>query len=140
MEILKWKTRIAVLWLCVAVAYSAHMAVSIFEPGVIKLISDGQMQMSEAEFTFSSLFAWLIPLTMAFLSITLKDVANRRTNIVLGTVILVFNISHLVFEQVSNPSFHMAQPSVHQLLLNLAIVAVTALIVWYAWKWTKENV
>lgn len=140
MEILIWKTRITVLWLCMAVAYSAHMALSIFEPGVIKLITDGEMQISEVEFIFSALFAWLVPLTMAFLSMTLKDLINRRTNIVLGIVISIFNIFHLVFEQLSQPSIHMTQPSVHQFLLNLAIVAVTALIVWYAWRWPKQEV
>ena len=135
MESLTLKIKIAVLWLFMAVAYSAHMALSIFEPGVIKLITDGKMQISEGEFIFSALFAWLIPLTMAFLSVTLKDYANRRTNIILGIVFTVGNIFHLLFEQLAQPSIHMAQPSVHQLLLNLSTVVVTALIVWYAWRW-----
>jgi hypothetical protein len=129
------KIKIAVLWLFMAVAYSAHMALSIFEPGVIKLITDGGMQISEGEFIFSALFAWLIPLTMAFLSVTLKDSANRRTNIILGIVITVGNIFHLLYEQLAQPSIHMAQPSIHQLLLNLSTVVVTTLIVWYAWRW-----
>ena len=135
MESLTLKIKIAVLWLFMAVAYSAHMALSIFEPGVIKLITDGKMQISEGEFIFSALFAWLIPLTMAFLSVTLKDHANRRTNIILGIVFTVGNIFHLLYEQLAQPSIHMAQPSVHQLLLNLSTVVVTALIVWYAWRW-----
>jgi hypothetical protein len=135
MESLTLKIKIAVLWLFMAVAYSAHMALSIFEPGVIKLITDGKMQISEGEFIFSALFAWLIPLTMAFLSVTLKDYANRRTNIILGIVFTVGNIFHLLYEQLAQPSIHMAQPSVHQLLLNLSTVVVTALIVWYAWRW-----
>ena len=135
MENLTLKVKIAVLWLFMAVAYSAHMALSIFEPGVIKLITDGKMQISEGTFIFSAFFAWLIPLTMAFLSVTLKDSANRRANIILGIVSTIGNIFHLLFEQLAQPSIHMAQPSVHQLLLNLSAVAVTALIVWYAWRW-----
>jgi positive regulator of sigma E activity len=111
------------------------MALSIFEPDVIKLITDGKMQISEGTFIFSALFAWLIPLTMAFLSVTLKDSANRRANIILGIVSTIGNIFHLLFEQLAQPSIHMAQPSVHQLLLNLSTVVVTALIVWYAWRW-----
>ena len=134
------KVKIAVLWLFMAVAYSAHMALSIFEPGVIELIIDGEMQFSEGEFIFSALFAWLIPLTMAFLSVTLKDLVNRRTNLILGIVLTAVNIFHLLFEQLAQPSFHMAQPSIHQLLLNISTVVVTALIVWYAWRWPKQEV
>ena len=134
------KVKIAVLWLFMAVAYSAHMALSIFEPGVIELITDGKLQLSEGEFIFSAFFAWLIPLTMAFLSVTLKDSANRWANIILGIILTAVNIFHLLFEQLTQPSFHMAQPSVHQLLLNISTVAVTALIVWYAWRWPKREV
>ena len=134
------KIKISVLWLFMAVAYSAHMALSIFEPGVIELVADGEMQLSEGDFIFSVLFAWLIPLTMAFLSLTLKDLANRRANIILGIVLTAVNIFHLLFEQLAQPSFHMAQPSIHQLILNISTVVVTALIVWYAWRWPKQEV
>jgi len=140
MEILRWKTRIAVLWLITAVVMSAHMALSIFEPGVIELIIAGEMQLNEPAFIFSALLAWLIPLAMAFLSVTLQDLANRWANIILGIVVTAVNISHLLFEQLAQPSAHMAQPSVHQLLLNGSTVVVTALIVWYAWRWPKQEV
>ena len=140
MEILRWKTRIAVLWLFTAVAMSAHMVLSVFEPGVIELITAGKMQLDEPAFIFSALFAWLIPLAMAYLSLTLQDFANRWANIILGIVVTVVNISHLLFEQLAQPSAHMAQPSVHQLLLNASTVVVTALIAWHAWRWPKKEV
>ena len=139
MEVLTRKMRISVLWLTMAVAMSAHMALSIFEPGVIKLITIGDMRMTEGEFIFSAIYAWLIPLTMAFLSVTLKDSTNRSANIILGIVLTVGNISHLLFEQLAQPSIHMAQPSVHQLLLNCSTVAATSLVVWYSWKWPKHR-
>ncbi len=128
MEILRWKTRIAVLWLFTAVAMSAHMVLSVFEPGVIELITAGKAQLDEPAFIFSALFAWLIPLAMAYLSLTLQDSANRWANIILGIVVTAVNISHLLFEQLAQPSAHMAQPSIHQLLLNGSTVVVTALI------------
>jgi hypothetical protein len=137
MEVFKWKTRMAILWLIMAVAYSAHMALSIFEPGVIQLVTNGGIKISEGEFIFSALFAWLIPIAMAFLSMTLKDPVNRRANIILGIVFTIGNIFHLSIEQLTRPSIHMAQPSIHQLLLNLFTVVATALIAWFAWKWPK---
>ena len=139
MELLTRKTRISVLWLIMAVAMSAHMALSIFEPGVIKLITTGDMRMSEGEFIFSAIYAWLSPLTMAFLSVTLKDSTNRLANIIMGIAFTVGNIFHLLFEQFAQPSIHMAQPSVHQLLLNCSTVVATSLVVWYAWRWPKHG-
>jgi len=138
MDNLTLKIRIAVLWLFYAVVMSAHLALSIFEPGVIQLITSGKMQISEEVFLFMALF-WLIPLTMAFMSVTLKDSANRWANIILGIVFTVVNIFHMSFEQLAQPSIHMAQPSIHQLLINGSTVVVTALIVWYAYKWHKNS-
>jgi len=69
---------------------------------------------------------------MAVLSVTLKDLANRWANMILGIVFTVLNIFHLVE--------HLAQPSVHQLLIIGSTVVVTALIFWYALKWPKQEV
>ena len=128
--------RIAVLWVFMAVAMSAHVVLSVFEPGVIEQIASGKMQIGEEMFLFMTLF-WLIPLTMAYLSVTLKDLANRRANITLGILFTILNIFHLLFELMVQPSIHMVQWSLHQLLIDGSTVVVTALIVWYAWKWPK---
>ena len=129
--------RIAVLWLFMAVAMSAHVVLSVFEPGVIEQIASGKMQIGEEMFLFMALF-WLIPLTMAYLSVTLKDLANRRANITLGILFTALNIFHLIFELMVQPSTHMVQASLHQLLIDGATVVVTALIVWHAWKWPRQ--
>ncbi len=139
MELLKSKTRIAVLWLIMAVTYSAHMALSIFEPDVIKLVTNGGIKISEGMFIFSIFLAWLIPLSMAFLSISFKSPADRRVNMVAGIIFIFGNAGHLLTEQLMAPSTHMAQPSIHQLLLNLVTVAAAALIAWYSWKWPKQE-
>ena len=129
--------RIAVLWIFMAVAMSAHVVLSVFEPGVVEQISSGKMQIGEGMFLFMALF-WLIPLTMAYLSVTLKDLANRRANITLGILFTALNFFHMLFEVMVQPSTHMVQWSLHQLLIDGSTVVVTALIVWYAWKWPKE--
>jgi len=131
------KIRIAVLWIFMAVAMSAHMELSVLEPGVIEQIMSGKTQIGEGMFLFMTLF-WLIPLIMAFLSVTLKDLTNRRANITMGVVATALNFFHLLYELMVQPSIHMIQPSLHQLLIDGSTVVVTALIVWYAWKWPKE--
>ena len=136
LETLSLKIRISVLWLFSVVIMTLHFAVSIFEPNVVNLIISGKMQIGEEIFLLSALLA-IVSLTMAFLSVTLKDSTNRWANIIVGVVITVFYILHLTIEQITAPSIHMAQPSIHQLLMNLSTVVVTAMIVWYAWKWPK---
>jgi hypothetical protein len=42
-----------------------------------------------------TLISWLIPLTMAFLSVTLEGLANRTLNIVLGGFFTLYGIFHI---------------------------------------------
>ena len=128
MEILRWKIRISVLWIFMAVAMSAHSVLAFMEPGAMEQI--GEMQISAGMFLFMALF-WWVPLVMAVLSVTLKDLANRWTNIILGIVFTVLNIFHLIE--------HLADPSAHQILIIASTVVVTALIFWYALKWPKQE-
>jgi len=128
MKILQWKVRISVLWIFMAVAMSAHGVLAFMEPGAMEQI--GEMQMSAGMFLFMALF-WWVPLVMAVLSVTLKDLANRWTNMILGIVFTALNIFHLIE--------HLADPSAHQILIIGSTVVVTALIFWHALRWPKQE-
>ena len=131
MEILRWKTRIAVLWIVMAVCMSASGLMLFMEPGVLGQIMSGEMQgetLTPAMLVFFTLF-WVVPLWLAFATMTLKGSSNRWVNFVLGIVFLVLNIWHLT-ERLASPA---------QILSVGSTVAVTALIVWYAWKWPKQE-
>lgn len=128
MEILTLKARISVLWLFMAVAMSAHSVLAFMERDVVEEM--WEMQMGAGMMLFMALF-WLIPLIMAFLSLTLKDVANRWANMIVGIVFTLLNIGHLIE--------HLAPPVVHQILVIGSTVVVTALIAWYAWKWPRQE-
>ena len=130
METLRWKTRIAVLWVFMAVAMSAHGLLAALVPdGLEKTISEVEA-MGSGMLVFMALF-WLVPLWLAFVSMTLKDSANRWTNFILGIIFTLLNIWHF--------TEHLAEPSVQQILIIGSTVVVTALIVWYAWKWPKQE-
>ena len=129
MEILRWKIRISVLWIFMAVAMSAHGVLSFMEPGAIDEIGD--VAMGPGMLLFMALF-WWVPLVMAILAVTLKDVANRWANMILGIVFTLLNIVHLME--------HFAQPSIHQLLIVCSTIVVTALIFWFALRWPKQEV
>ena len=131
MEILRWKTRIVVLWLFMAVAMSAHSVLAFMEPGALEKAISEMEATGPGMMLFMALF-WWVPLVMAVLSVTLKDSANRWANMILGIIFTLLNIGHL--------SMHLAEAlSVHQILIIGSTVVVTALIAWYAWKWPKQE-
>jgi hypothetical protein len=128
--------RISVLWIFVAVANSVHYALSFFETGALQKILSGEMTLANkrvrAMLIGEAFASWLIPLTMAFLSVTLGDVANRNLNMVLGGLYTLLGIFHVA----TCPIVHISnKASVHQLLIVISTVVVVALIFWYAWSW-----
>ena len=131
MEILRRKTRIAVLWVFMAVAMSAHgLLVAMVPGGLEKAISEVE-SMGSGMLVFMALF-WLVPLWLAFVSMTLKGSANRWVNFILGIIFTLLNIWHF--------TEHVAEPAVEQILIIGSTVVVTALIAWYAWRWPKQKV
>ena len=123
-----WKIKIAVLWIFLAVGFSALAIVSLMTPGAIEQIIAGEIEGEPITEGLLFLFAilWLIPLTMAFLSLTMKDSANRWANIIVGIVWTALGIIDL-------------GDTLNRGWLTLAFVAFSktvaaVLIVWYAWK------
>jgi len=97
-----------------------------FEPGVMEQINAGELVGNQTTPELLLVFAiiFLIPLVMAFLSLTLKDSTNRWANIIVGISVTVFVLI--------DSSEHIAEP--FYVLYGIAGVVVSALIVWYAWK------
>jgi len=129
-EILEdWKIKIAVLWLFDAVALLAYFMLGIFEPDVLQQFLDtGEIGGMKVGPELLLLFAiiLLVPLIMAFLSLTLKNSTNRWANIIVGIVVAVLTITDLIEA--------LAQLSAWATLVTLSKVVALALIVWYAWK------
>jgi len=129
--------RISVLWIFAAVAMSAHYVLLFFEPDALREIISEEVTLetkrTNARLAIMEAFTdWLIPLTMAFLSVTLTGLANRYLNMVLGGLFTLLSIFHLV----KCPVIHISKKTpVHQLLICSSTVVVTALIFWYAWNW-----
>ena len=132
MENLAVKMKLAVLWFFLAVGYSAYCILDTARPGVAEGMTLGGvyegMVVTEELLLFFTLF-WLMPLTMAFLSLTLKDSANRRANIILS----IFWASIWVIDMIEGGLL------LAQYLANVSTIVVVAPIVWYAWKWPKQE-
>jgi Ca2+/H+ antiporter len=126
-----WKIKISVLWLIYGVAVLAEAILGYLELGVIEQVIAGEvegMQITpEVLLVFAIIF--LIPLVLAFLSLTLKDSINRWVNIIAGIVLAVFGLM--------GPVEYLAKQSVYSayvILFGIVLVVASALIVWYAWK------
>jgi len=118
-----------VLWLFYEVSGLASGLLAIFEPDVLQQFLDtGEIEGMKITPEFLLVFAiiLLVPLVMAFLSLTLKDSINRWANIILGIVWIGLGLTDL-------PTY-VAEPSAYAILMWLSGLVATALIVWYAWK------
>jgi drug/metabolite transporter (DMT)-like permease len=130
METLRWKTRIAVLWVLMAVAMSAHGLLTAMVPGGLEEAIAEVEAMGPGMLVFMAIF-WLVPLWLAFMSLTVKGPANRWVNFILGIIFTILNIWHFIE--------HLSPPSITQILIVGSTVVATALIAWYAWKWPKQE-
>jgi len=132
MENLALKTRLAVLWLFVAVTMSANTLLYLLVPGVLDEIRAGTvvgMQAGSALLLTMAVMYYWVPLVMAVLSLTLKDRVNRWASIILGVFYAVF----ILFELFMNVTT-VAYPYVK--LMDTSAIIVAVLIAYYAWKWT----
>jgi hypothetical protein len=120
-----------VLWLFYTVAFLAVMSLGSLEPGVMNQFLEtgeiGGMKIGQELLLFFAVMM-LVPLVMAFLSLTLKDSTNRWANIIVGIVYTGFQLFALV-ETLTVPSVY-----AYAVLMETTKVVVPALIVWYSWK------
>ena len=126
-----YKVRISVLWLLAMSALVVSFVLTIMERGITEQI-DG-FPTDDATLLFLAII-FLGALVMAFLSLTLKDKANRWANIIMGTVFLAITLYHLIGILVL-PSYN---PTSHTILLWGLSVVFKGLIVWHAYKWPKN--
>ena len=126
-----WKLKVSVLWLFYTAAFLAALTLGILQPGILSQFLDtgevGGMQIGQVELFFFAVLM-LVPLVMAFLSLTLKDSTNRWANAIVGIVYVGFQLIALIETLGTQPVYAYA------VLIETSKVVVPALIVWYAWK------
>jgi len=124
------KTRLSGLWVAAMFswvygdllrAYSGD-----FVPGELEL---GDVMSPEVLWLVSAI-TMIVPGVMVFLSLALKGRANRWTNIIIGIFYLGYNLTGLLASQ---------YPSAYDKFLIAVSIVFTALIVWYAWKWPRQE-
>jgi hypothetical protein len=127
-----WKVKISVLWLFASVAFLAHQILVLMEPGIIAQLMAGEAEGQKIgpELILSFAILMLVPLVMAFLSLTLKDSMNRWVNIIVGAAFAILWFFGVIA----------AAQSAYWggALMTLSAVVASALIVRYAWM-SKQN-
>jgi hypothetical protein len=130
MKILTLKMRIVVLWIFTAVSITAESALYLYEKGWIEKLITGELGIGPENLVIWTC-RWLIPFVLAFLTVTLRDKANRMTNLVFGAVFLAFNIFQFIMRTLEQtlPPF--------LIIIVISSTVAAALILWYAKRWSK---
>jgi len=129
------RVRISILWLFSWGAFLGLMLLSLLKPGVLNAIISGEAEVQglgmkigpETLFMYAVLV--LLPLVMAFLTVTLKDSITRWANIIMGTIGVILS-AIAIYGEFTNPYAATA-------LIWISKIVVDVLIVWYAYKWPK---
>lgn len=128
------KVRLSVLWLSALISDFVNIFLYIINPAILKsIIETGTVEGEQLTPEFAALGAimFLIMLVMAFLSLTLKDKANRWSNIVVGAVYLVLWVGDSIGS--------LAHPKASYYVLSISGIIFFMLIIWYAYKWPKKK-
>jgi len=107
----------------------------LHDPVALKELIAGTSAVSvtnELLLVMSIIFA--VPIFMCFLSLTLKDKANRWTNRIIGIFFAAFDLVFLGL------SLFLWSFSAYETFWSIIYLVFTALVVWYAWKWPKQEV
>ena len=122
------RLKLCALWSSVIFCYLYGDYFQLYQPGQLQGMMSGRMALGAVtqEVLLGMAAVMVIPALMPFLSLALPPGPNRWMNIVFGalyTVIMVLAIWG---------SWHF------YVFLGLVEIALTALIVWYAWTWPKQ--
>lgn len=127
------KAKLALLWVALMFFYIYNDLFSLWQPGHVAQLVEGQLE--GVQFTQTLLFGAAVlmafPSFMVLLSLTLKARVNRLVNIVVG----IFHVLVLVGTQFVGEG----ETWFYWRLYELLQVLFLALIIWTAWKWPKQE-
>jgi len=122
-ELIDRKVLLSSLWLFAMLTYTYGDVVTLMDP-----IKHGSIDLTEGFLLGGSIYM-MIPITMVLLSRILKYRANRWASIIAGTI-MTASLPITLF---------VAKPTSYYVFFTVIEITCTALIVWYAWKWTNPE-
>ena len=125
------KIKLAALWTSVMFCYIYEDYFELYVPKKVERIISGENFLSSPMTLFAGALLLIIPALMIFLSIVLISKLSRLLNIIFGTL-----YTALMLWIASNYSDKWLTFAV---LFAIVESIITAIIVWYAWKWPRQN-
>ena len=127
------KFKISALWTSVMFCYIYGDFFTLFVPGHIQGLMDGNTGVGTTTPLKLLMFAVLmtIPSVMVFLSLVLKPKVNRVINISMGvffSAIMILIVAMSIDEWL-----------IFSIFLSIVEIVITSLIVLYAWRWPKQD-
>ncbi len=125
------KIKLASLWASVTFCYLYGDYFELYTPDKINSLITGDNIMDSPTTLLMASIILAIPSLMVAISIFLQSKINRILNIIFGTLFTLM----MIFIGI------MSTNEWYQFYVFLAFLEsiITALIVWYAWKWPKEK-
>ncbi len=121
------KVKLSTLWVVVMFNMLFADVLSLYIPEILEELVTGStpVQITEGLMLVMAIILE-IPIAMIFLSRVLKYRANRWANIIAGAITIVFVIAG-------------GSLVLHYIFFATIEVVCMLLIVWYAWKWPKQE-
>ena len=125
------KIKLAALWTSVTLCYLYGDYFELYTPGKINSLITGENVLDSPSKLLIASIILVIPSVMVAASIILKPKINRILNIVFGILYTLMMVFIGVNSMTEWYSFYV--------FLAFLESIITALIVWYAWNWSKEK-
>jgi hypothetical protein len=123
------KIKLSVLWVARMLTGLQGDVIRYMEPGMLEDIINGTLIVPMTNEVLAAMAAMMmLPIAMVFLSIELKYKPNRWLNIIVAIFFIVLD----------GMGFIIARP-LYENILGIGYVLFCALIVWFAWKWPKQE-
>ena len=125
------KSKLSTLWIFATLNYLYCDVVILMDPSLLKQYIAGNLggiQISQG-FLLGAAVLVEIPISMVLLSRFLKYRANRWANVVAGIVMTAVQLLSLLVKT----------PALYYLFFSVIEIACTAVIVWYAWRWSADE-
>ena len=126
------KTLLSTIWIFVVFNYLYCDVISLMDANLLKQYMTGGVGGLEITqgFLLGAGILMEISIAMVLLSRVLKYRANRWANIIAGTITTTVQLLTL---------FVGSSPTMYYIFFSIIEITCTALIVWYAWKWTNPE-
>ena len=129
MKFLDLKLRMIALWVWAAIGMTAALLFVFFKPARLETLMSKIEAIGPSWFIIAPLYG-LIPLVMTFLTITLKDRANKLTNRILSIIYIALILYDFV------PM--LLDPAIDQIIIVGSVLVAVAYLIFYSWKWPAK--